>query len=95
MFKLLVYAVFLYVLYRLLTGGKEKKPVAQANNQAAPGTTELAIHDQLVEDPVCHIYIPKRQAIVLHDNGLSVFFCSEQCRKIYCDAHNTPRQENG
>ena len=56
---------------------------------------ELAAHDQLVEDPVCHIYVPKRQAIVLQDGDTPVFFCSEQCRKMYCDAHATNRQENG
>lgn len=90
MVKLFIYAVFLYVLYRLLIGGRKKRPVGNKRQGAAPG--ELAAHDQLVEDPVCHIYIPKRQAIVLQDNDTVVFFCSEQCRKMYCDAHETPRQ---
>ena len=94
MFKLFIYALFLYVLYRLLTGGRKKK-IRRGNNRqgAAPG--ELAAHDELVEDPVCHIYIPKRQAIVLQESDTVVFFCSEQCRKMYCDAHKTDRQENG
>ena len=93
MFKLFIYAVFLYVIYRLLTGGKKKK-VEPSSGQGA-GSTELAAHDQLVEDPVCHIYIPKRQAIVLHDSDTPVYFCSEQCRKMYCDAHETHRRKNG
>ena len=93
MIKLFIYAVFLYVVYRLLTGGRKKKPVGTNRQAAAPG--ELAAHDELVEDPVCHIYIPKRQAIVLQDSDTVVFFCSEQCRKMYCDAHKTDRQENG
>jgi len=95
MFKLLIYAVFLYVIYRLLTGVRKKKPLGQGNDRPGAGKDELAAHDQLVEDPVCHIYIPKRQAIVLHDGDTPVFFCSEQCRKMYCDAHKTHRQENG
>ena len=94
MFKLFIYAVFLYVIYRLLTGGKRKKAGSSSAGQGA-GAGNPAIHDQLVEDPVCHIYIPKRQAIVLQDGDTSVFFCSEQCRKMYCDAHATNRQENG
>ncbi|MFH1020725.1 MAG: hypothetical protein V1782_09005 [Pseudomonadota bacterium] len=94
MFKLFIYAVFLYVLYRLLTGGRKKKAGRGAGRQGA-SAGELAAHDELVEDPVCHIYIPKRQAIVLQDKNTTVFFCSEQCRKMYCDAHETPRQENG
>ncbi|HCC53427.1 MAG TPA: hypothetical protein DEQ20_00650 [Desulfobulbaceae bacterium] len=84
MFKLLIYAVFLYVIYRLLTGSRKKKPVGSGSG--GQGAGEISIHDQLVEDPVCHIYIPKRQAIVLHDTDTPVFFCSEQCRKIYCDS---------
>lgn len=85
MFKLLIYAVFLYILYRLLTGGWKKKSVNHPRHRQQ--ADELVIDDQLVEDPVCHIYIPKRQAIVLHDTDTPVFFCSEQCRKIYCDSH--------
>lgn len=94
MFKLFIYAVFLYIIYRLVTGGMRKKPRPPSNRQSAEAD-DLAVHDQLVEDPVCHIYIPKRQAIVLQDGDTSVFFCSEQCRKMYCDAHATNRQENG
>ncbi len=93
MFKLFIYALFLYVLYRLLTGGRRKKTVS--NGRKTTGSGELAAHDQLVEDPVCHIYIPKRQAIVLQDGDTVVYFCSEQCRKMYCDAQTTNRQENG
>ena len=94
MFKLFIYAVFLYVVYRLLTGSGKKKVRSSSDRQPTdPG--EIPAHDQLVEDPVCHIYVPKRQAIVLQDGDTPVFFCSEQCRKIYCDAHATNRQENG
>ena len=93
MFKLFIYALFLYVLYRLLTGGRRKKTVG--NGRKTTGSGELAAHDQLVEDPVCHIYIPKRQAIVLQDGDTVVYFCSEQCRKMYCDAQTTNRPENG
>jgi len=93
MFKLFIFAVFFYVLYRLLTGGWNKRSVGNNRQTAAP--EELSVHDQLVEDPVCHIYIPKRQAIVLHGSETPVYFCSEQCRKMYCDAHETHRQEHG
>ena len=93
MVKLFIFAVFFYVVYRLLTGGFKKRVVGSPRQTAAPGA--LAVHDELVEDPVCHIYIPKRQAIVLHGSDTPVYFCSEQCRKMYCDAQKTDRQENG
>ena len=95
MFKLFIYAVFLYVIYRLVTGGKKKKAAGASNGGQGAGAGETAAHDQLVKDPVCHIYIPKKQAIVLQEGDVPVFFCSEQCRKIYCDGRQTPRQENG
>ena len=95
MFKLFIFALFLYIIYRLLTGGRKKRPVGHTSERqtAAPG--ELPADDLLVKDPVCHIYIPKRQAIVLHDTKTPVYFCSEQCRKIYSDTLATNRQENG
>lgn len=93
MFKVLIYLVFFYVLYRLLTGGRKKKPVS--SGKTSQGSGEIGVHDQLVEDPVCHIYLPKRQALVLHESDTSVFFCSEQCRKIYSDNLETNRQEKG
>ncbi len=94
MFKLFIYAVFLYVIYRLLTGGRKKKLRSSSGGQGA-NTGDSAAHDELVEDPVCHIYIPKKQAVVLQDKDTVVFFCSEQCRKVYCAGRQTPRQENG
>jgi len=94
MFKLFIYALFIYVVYRLLTGGRKKK-VSPGGGRQGAGPGESAAHDQLVEDPVCHIYIPKKQAIVLQDEDTVVFFCSEQCRKIYSDGRQTHRQENG
>jgi YHS domain-containing protein len=39
------------------------------------------IQDEMVQDPVCKIYLPKRQALVLQDSrGQNQFFCSTQCR---------------
>jgi uncharacterized protein len=93
MVKLLIFAVFFYVLYRLLVGALRKKPLRRDSGRQ--GTAHLPAHDLLVKDPVCHIYIPKSQAIVLQDTETPVYFCSEQCRKIYRDEQADNRQENG
>jgi YHS domain-containing protein len=35
----------------------------------------------MVQDPVCQVYLPKRQAVVLNDpKGENYYFCSVQCR---------------
>jgi len=85
MFKLFIYALFLYVLYRLLTGWGKKKNSAGVSGQG-DGAGPAAIADELVEDPVCHIYIPKRQAVVLNMKSGPVHFCSERCRESYLEA---------
>ena len=39
------------------------------------------IQDEMVQDPVCKVYLPKRQAVVLKSsNRLNYYFCSAQCR---------------
>jgi YHS domain-containing protein len=39
--------------------------------------------DELVQDPVCKLYVPRREAVVLKQGGATVFFCSAACRDQY------------
>jgi uncharacterized protein len=39
--------------------------------------------DELVQDPTCKVFIPRRNALVAHKNGEDFFFCSEGCRKKF------------
>ncbi len=42
------------------------------------------IQDEMVQDPVCQVYLPKRQAKVLKSsNGITYYFCSTQCREKF------------
>ncbi len=75
--RIVILAVLFYILYRLLTGGG-KKPAAK--NNAGGG---LPAQDILVEDPVCHTYIPKKQAVSAKIDGTAYYFCSKECRKKY------------
>lgn len=36
--------------------------------------------DELVQDPVCKVFIPRRDALVARKDGRDFFFCSEGCR---------------
>lgn len=75
--KLVVLAILLYIGYRLLTGGRKKDktegPSASTEQDSGP------IVDVLVEDPVCHKLVPKKQAIRLQHRENIVYFCSEAC----------------
>jgi YHS domain-containing protein len=42
------------------------------------------IQDEMVQDPICKIYLPKRQAVNLSGFGRTVhYFCSTQCRDTF------------
>jgi len=71
--RLLILALLLYIGWRVVRGrfGK-KRPSAGGDNEPAP-------QDVLVEDPVCHVLIPKHQALRLRRDGVTYYFCSEQC----------------
>lgn len=74
--RLIILAVLLYIFYRLLVGGKKNTP-------AEKGAGTGQIQDVLVEDPVCHAYVPKAQAIQLHHNSTMYYFCSQKCCKTF------------
>ncbi|MEJ2690533.1 MAG: YHS domain-containing protein [Deltaproteobacteria bacterium] len=75
-FRLAILIFLLYLLYRLVTGGgrhsEKKTTLRQKSDQPT--------HDVLVEDPVCHTYIPKGQAVTWRKNGTTHYFCSTTCK---------------
>jgi YHS domain-containing protein len=73
--RILILAGLLYLLYRLLTGGKKRV--------GKSGNSRLASHDVLVEDPVCKVCVPKKQAFSLDEDGKTTYFCSDECRKKF------------
>jgi YHS domain-containing protein len=46
------------------------------------------ITDEMVIDPHCHVYIPKREAITAKIAGKTVYFCSKECKKKYSQAEH-------
>jgi len=84
--RFIIFAILCYVLYRVVKSlvlpspAKPKKPFTQSY-----GT----ITDEMVMDPHCHVYIPKREAITLKKAGETLYFCSKECKKKYLeDKHN-------
>jgi len=78
--RLVIIGILLYILYRLLTGSRRKAMHGKKHGAAASGG---AVQDVLVEDPVCHTYIPKGQAIQLHHNKQMYYFCSDKCCRMF------------
>ena len=78
--RLVIIGVLLYIVYRLLTGPKKKREEVQENGSAS---SEAAVQDVLAEDPVCHTYIPKGQAVQLHHDKKMYYFCSDKCCEMF------------
>jgi YHS domain-containing protein len=72
MIRLIYYALIFYLLYRLIKGflkqGKEYQKKAEDERI-----------DEMVQDPFCKIYIPRREAFSRNLGGKEILFCSKEC----------------
>ncbi|HAY20742.1 MAG TPA: hypothetical protein DCY27_00935 [Desulfobacterales bacterium] len=50
--------------------------------QGSPPPPEVE-SEELVQDPVCKTFIPRRNALKAQKDGVDYFFCSEGCRKKF------------
>ncbi len=73
--RIIILAVLFYILWRLVRGGK-----GNSKKSASPPPVS---DDVLVEDPVCHLYVPRRQAVRVRHHGKTLYFCSTTCRDRY------------
>jgi len=84
--QLLILALLLYVGWHVLRGHLLKKK----RTKTAP-ESDSTPQDVLVEDPVCHVLIPKHQALRLRQGEKTYYFCSEQC----CDQFAGKPEQQG
>lgn len=78
--RLLILAALGYILYRLLFG----RPSTPPSVSTPPGNQcNQVADDVLVEDPVCHTYIPRQGADSLTVGRETIYFCSPECRRRY------------
>ena len=76
MLRLIFILILGYILYRLLKYifGAGKKVYRNSDG---------AVIDEMVQDPVCKTYIPKRQAVNVVKKGREYFFCSRECAEKF------------
>ena len=70
-FRLIIGIVLFYCIYKLLSGRKADRRPAKMP-QSTPG-------EDLVEDPLCHTYVPVSHAHRLSIDGKTLYFCSQKC----------------
>ncbi len=80
--RLVVLGVLFYIGWLLLKGMLKEKLTGSGTDKNKDNDLNNKVEDVLVEDPVCHKLVPKRQAIRLRYNDDYVYFCSEKC----CDS---------
>ena len=79
--RIFILAILFFILYRLLFGGRKKKEVSDTHFQEQ----KTVAQDTLVEDPVCHSYVPKQQAIQAVKDDTIYYFCSDKCCKTFLE----------
>ena len=81
--RVAIVVLALYVLWRAC--GRLIRSFGMMTDQKGRADTSRPLHnaDELVQDPVCKLYVSRREAIVLSGQGEPLYFCSEKCRDHY------------
>ena len=80
MIRLAIYGLMLYLGYRvvrIMLGGNA------LNRYVSSGKSLGKIDDVMIKDPYCRIYFPKKEGVLLRENGKDLYFCSPDCRDNY------------
>ena len=80
----------LYLLWRACGRLVRSLGAMSAKNNAAGAPGQVRPVDELVQDPICKVYVPRREAIVLRGSGEPLYFCSEKCRDRYVQQNGQP-----
>ncbi len=80
MVRLVILALTGYLSYKVLQ--KVLPWFLRSQIPPQPRQPEVAA-DELVQDPICKVFIPRRNALVVKKDGQNFFFCSEGCRKKF------------
>jgi YHS domain-containing protein len=75
MIRWIIIIIVLFLVYRLIRRAlRLKTPARKAPDQ---------IQDEMVQDPVCQTYVPKRMALTVNRPEGLLYFCSAACRDKY------------
>ncbi len=81
--KFVILIIVFYLLFRLFKKGSPKVGRSDDHGRFQKSVTG----EELVEDPVCHTYIPVSNAVKLEKEGKTIYFCSQKCLEKYKSEH--------
>jgi YHS domain-containing protein len=77
--RLVIGFIVIYLLFKLF-----RKGFPQMGGKAGPAEIRTAVSgEDLVEDPVCHTYVPIGDTCRTQIDGKTVYFCSPKCLEQY------------
>ena len=77
----LVFILLIYVAYRLIKS--MFYPSLKKGYKEGMGKPRSSMPDEMVKDPNCQIYLPKKEALPEEIGGVWHYFCSEECVRKY------------
>jgi uncharacterized protein len=80
MIRLFILITLIYLLYKTANAVKQSRP---GKNENLKSESTASGGEDLIEDPVCHTYIPVSQAYKKEISGKDYYFCSKQCSERY------------
>lgn len=80
--RLLIYIILTFIAYQIY---KVVRRGMGRSEQVNRKRDDSAITAELVEDPVCHTYCPKNEALTAGMDGKSYYFCSEKCKQKFIE----------
>ena len=75
MLRLVLVVALLFVLYLLI-----RSAVREIRGKSYP---QVPARDQMIQDPVCHVYVPRASAVGAVVGGQEYLFCSRDCAKRF------------
>ena len=80
MWRLIVLAVLLIIIYFLVRSAVRG---FLGKRREVPRTGSTGSVSQLVQDPICGMFVSKEGAYFIRNADRTHFFCSESCRDTY------------
>ncbi len=82
-----------YMLRRIISDQFSNKTPYGDRTASDPRHNRYGTHlpppsDELVKDPICGIYFPKKEAYAVKMDGKMYYFCSNECRDRFIEQIN-------
>ena len=77
-FKVVIFALVAYALYRMFMNDRQKKEEKSTREQES-----RVASGEMVKDPVCGAYVEKDSSLTVRNGEVVHHFCSYECREKY------------